>query len=330
MPTISSASLRAQLRLPAICAPMFLISNPALVAAACSAGLIGGLPRHNLRSRAAFDAALSETRALITNRVCDRIPGPIAVNLDTRLATADMQAELAVCRKHGVEIIVSAGGDPAALTRQVHDWGGIVLHDVTNFRFAERAIAAGVDGLIAIGSGGGGQSGAISPFVLIPRLREMFDGIIVMAGAVSTGAAIRAAEVLGADAAYLGTRFIATRESAAPEAYKAMLLAAGAADIVYSDAINGVPASWLQPSLLSSGLDPDDLPERAPGQRGGHLPPHAKPWKTVWSAGQGVELIRDLPTVAELVDQLSCEYSAACSQPSMPFGGLHQSLMTQD
>jgi len=208
-------------------------------------------------------------------------------------------------------------GDPTELIRRVHDWGGKVFHDVTTIRFAEKAIAAGADGLTCIGAGGGGHSGTVSHLALIPKVRQMFDGTIVFAGGVSNGAAIRAAEVLGADLAYLGTRFIATQESNAAPEYKAMLVSENAADVIYTPKVAGGAANWLKASLRAVGLDPDNLPE--PGPKGGHahLPEGLRPWFNIWSAGQGVELISDVPSVAELIRRLRREYVAACQVADM-------------
>jgi nitronate monooxygenase len=312
-------NLRARLVLPAVCAPMYRVSNPALVREACKGGLIGGLPRQNVRDLEAFDAWLAEIRGALDVHAADhpgaRI-GPVAVNL-SRLPDAELTEHLAVCGRHGVEIIISAMGDPSELIRRVHDWGGKVFHDVTTVRFAEKAIAAGADGLTCIGAGGGGHSGLISLLALVPRVRAMFDGTIVMAGCVSTGAAIRAAEVLGADLAYLGTRFIATQESNASPEYKAMLVSESARDLIFTPKVAGVAANWLKASLQRVGLDPDNLPR--PGPHGGraHLPEGARPWANIWSAGQGIELISDIPPVAELIRRLRHEYVAACAIPDM-------------
>jgi nitronate monooxygenase len=199
----------------------------------------------------------------------------------------------------------------------VHDWGGKVFHDVTNIRFAEKAIAAQADGLTCIGSGGGGHSGQISHLAFIPKVRAMFDGTIIVAGCVGTGAAIRAAEVLGADLAYLGTRFIATQESNASEEYKAMLVSSAASDLIFTSKVAGTAANWLRPSLERLGLDPDNLPDPAPGERRPALPEGARPWATIWSAGQGIELIDDIPPAAELIRRLRREYVAACKVPDM-------------
>jgi nitronate monooxygenase len=314
-------AIRAGLTLPAICAPMFLVTGPRLVAEACKAGVIGGLPRQNARSAEEFEAWLAEIqREREAARAADpaaRI-APVAVNYPTRMPADELAANMALCAKYGVEIVISVGGDPTELIERVHGFGGKVFHDVTSLRFAEKAIAAGADGLNCIGAGGGGHSGTISHLALIPRIRAMFGGTIVMAGAVSTGAVIRAAEVLGADLAYLGTRFIATQESDAPEEYKQLLVSESSTDLMYTGDIAGVPANWMIESIRRVGLDPDNLPKPlGRGMRHDHLPAGVTPWKNLWSAGQGVDLIADVPSVAELVRRLRDEYVAACEAPSM-------------
>jgi nitronate monooxygenase len=313
--------IRSCLTLPAICAPMFLVTGPALVREACRAGVIGGLPRQNARSLEEFEAWLSDIQMSLAEyrrRHPEARIAPIAVNYPTRMPPDELAANMALCAKYDVEIIISVGGDPTELIKRVHDFGGKVFHDITSMRFAEKAIAAGADGLNCIGAGGGGHSGTISHLALIPRIRAVYDGTIVMAGAVSTGAVIRAAEVLGADLAYLGTRFIATRESDAPEEYKQLLVSQTSADVVYTGDIAGVPANWMVESIRRVGLDPDHLPKPlGRGMRHDHLPEGVTPWKNLWSAGQGVDLIEDIPTVAELVIRLRREYVAACEAPSM-------------
>jgi nitronate monooxygenase len=208
-------------------------------------------------------------------------------------------------------------GNPLEAVKRVHDWGGLLFHDVTTLAHAEKAIRAGIDGLTCIGAGGGGHSGTVSHLALIPKVRRMFDGVIIMAGAVTDGAAIRAAEILGADLSYLGTRFIATQESAAPQEYKELLVSQTASGLLYTPRVTGIPANWLKESLRRKGLDPDDLPIPKGHGRYDHLPREARPWRTVWSAGQGVELIDDIPTVSELVRRLRQEYVAACATPDM-------------
>ncbi|MGA0600846.1 NAD(P)H-dependent flavin oxidoreductase [Caulobacter sp. KR2-114] len=313
--------IRASLTLPAICAPMFLVTGPALVREACKAGVIGGLPRQNARSLEEFEAWLAEiTQALDAHRQAHpaaRI-APIAVNYPTRMPPDELAANMALCARYGVEIIISVGGDPTELIQRVHDFGGKVFHDVTSLRFAEKAIAAGADGLNCIGAGGGGHSGTISHLALIPRLRAIYDGTLVMAGAVSTGAVIRAAEVLGADLAYLGTRFIATQEADAPDEYKQLLVSQTSTDLAYTGDIAGVPANWMVESIRRVGLDPDNLPTPlGRGMRHDHLPPGVTPWRNLWSAGQGIDLIDDIPSVSALVARLRAEYVAACRTPSL-------------
>jgi nitronate monooxygenase len=314
------AELRSRLTLPAICAPMFLVTGPALVREACKAGVIGGLPRQNARSGEEFESWLAEiTEALAAHRRAHPTApiAPIAVNCPTRMPPDELRENMTLCARYGVEIIISVGGDPTELVKRVHDFGGRVFHDVTSLRFAEKAIAAGADGLNCIGAGGGGHSGTLSHLALIPRIRAMYDGVIVMAGAVSTGAVIRAAEVLGADLAYLGTRFIATRESDATDEYKALLVSQTSSDLTYTGGVAGVPANWLVESIRRVGLDPDNLPQPlGKGMRHDHLPPGVQPWKNVFSAGQGIDLIDDVPSVGELVARLRAEYVAACALPS--------------
>lgn len=313
-------ALRRSLILPAVCAPMFLASTPKLVVESCKAGILGGLPRGIFRDFEGFAAALDAMRAELDAHRAEHpgaIIGPIAVNLPTALDEADTQRHLDACRHAGVELIISATGNPVELIRRVKDFGARIFCDAISLRFAEKAIGAGADGIVAIGAGGGGHSGVVSHLTLIPRIREMFDGTIVMAGAVTTGAAIRAAEVLGADLAYLGTRFIATQESGVPQGYKDLLVSQRATDLIYTPALGGVDCMWLRESLRQNGLDPDDLPKPAGRMRYDHLPDGVRPWKTVWSAGQGIELIQDIPTVAELVTRLRREYVAACETPSM-------------
>jgi nitronate monooxygenase len=314
-------AIRKNLTLPVICAPMFLVTGPALVREACLAGVIGGLPRQNARSFEEFESWVDGVRRAL-DEVAAREPArriaPMAVNLNTRLPADELARNLAVCGRNGVEIIITAAGDPTEMVKRVHDWGGKVFHDVTSLRFAEKAIAAGVDGLTCIGAGGGGHSGTISHLALIPRVRQMFGGTIIMAGAVSTGAVVRAAEVLGADLAYMGTRFIATRESDAPEAYKKLLVSETSSDLLYTGKVAGVPANWMTESIRQNGLDPSDLPEpKAKGMSHEHLPANVRPWKTLWSAGQGIDLINDVPTVAELVRRLRAEYVEACRASDM-------------
>lgn len=303
----------ARLRLPLICAPMYRVTSPELVIAACQAGIVGALPRNNAPDFATFDTWLARIEAAAAELP---VRAPTAVNLSTRLPADEMERHLALCAQRGVELIISATGDPSELIRRAHGHGLLVYADAVNLHFARKAMAAQVDGVIAIGAGGGGHSGTINHLTLVAALRREFAGTIVMAGAVANGAAIRAAEILGADLAYMGTRFIATQESGAPEAYKQMLVDAAPTDLSYTDAVNGVPANWLVPSLRSHGLDPRAMPAREPGVRGhAHLPEAVLPWHNLWSAGQGVAEIDDIPSVAQLLERLEAEYRAAAATP---------------
>jgi nitronate monooxygenase len=314
-----SPAIRDRLTLPAVAAPMFLCSGVALAVEVCKAGLVGSLTRNHCRDLEELEAQLKAVREALA-RFRDEHPerkiGPLAVNISPTFGADEFRAHLAACRRHGADIVITSVGDPTANAPLIHDVGLQHWHDATTLRFAEKAAAAGVDGIVAIGAGGGGHSGVISHLAFIPQLRALFDGTIVMAGAVTTGATIRAAEILGADLAYMGTRFIATREADAPEAYKAMIVQGTAADVVYTNGINGLPAMWLKASIRAIGMDPDNLP-KVEGRRTDHLPEDVKPWRDIWSAGQGIGLIPDLPSVAELVRQLQAEYVAACRVPDM-------------
>jgi len=298
---------------------MFLCSSIELAAAACTSGIVGSLTRNHCRDIEAFEQqlkAVDERVARFRDANPERKVGPLAVNISTHIVGDDMRAHLALCRRYGASIVITSVGDPSATVPLVHDAGLLQYHDATSLRFAEKAVAAGVDGIVAIGAGGGGHSGILSHLAFIPQVRAMFGGTLVLAGAVSDGAAIRAAEILGADLAYLGTRFIATREASAPDEYKAMIVAGSGADLTYTDGVNGMPAMWLKASLRANGLDPDKLPK--PMKRGTeHLPAGVVPWKTVWSAGQGIGLIDDIPSVAELVRRLQADYLRACDTPDM-------------
>lgn len=310
--------LRDHLVLPAFAAPMFLVSGPALAVACCQAGIVGSLTRNHCRDREELEAQLAEvSEALARFRGAHpgRVVGPLAVNISPAFGQDEFRAHLEACRRHGARIVVTSVGDPTQNAPLVQDHGLLHFHDATTIRFAEKAAAAGVDGIVCIGAGGGGHAGTISHLAFVPQVRAMFGGTIVMAGAISTGGAIRAAEVLGADLAYLGTRFIATREAEAPEAYKAMLVAGGVTDVLYTRGVNGLPASWLSASLREAGLDPGNL-FIPPGRSTEHLPEGTMPWRDIWSAGQGLGLISDVPPVAELVDRLRAEYAEACALPA--------------
>lgn len=313
------ADLRSSLTLPAFAAPMFLVSGVELAIACCQAGIVGSLTRNHCRDLAEMEQQLKAVREALdrfADTHPDRVIGPLCMNISPTFGQDEFREHLAICKRYGVRIIVTSVGDPTLNAPLVQEYGLLHFHDATTIRFAEKAAAAGADGIVCIGAGGGGHAGTISHLAFIPKVRAMFGGIVVMAGAVSTGAVIRAAEVLGADLAYVGTRMIATQESAAPDAYKTMLIEGGVTDVLYTKGVNGLPASWLKASLRSIGLDPDNLfiPEHRSTE---HLPADKTPWRDIWSGGQGIALIEDIPSVAELVRRLQREYVAACGVPDM-------------
>lgn len=290
-----------RLAIPAIAAPMFLTSGPDLVVETCRAGLLGSFPALNQRTTEGYAAWLDE----ISGRLS---PGtPFGVNLIVHRSNPRLEADLAVTVAKRVPLVITSLGAVPELVAAVHGYGGLVFHDVINRRHAEKAAEAGVDGIIAVAAGAGGHAGTLSPFALVAEIREVFAGTIVLSGAMNTGAQIAAARVMGADMAYLGTRFLATREAMVPEAYKDMVLATRAADILYTPAISGVNANFLRPSIAAAGLDPDNLPAHAKLD----LQNEAKAWSRVWSAGQGVGGIADLPGAFDLGRRLVAEYRAA-------------------
>lgn len=303
------ALLENRLRLPLVTAPMFLVSAPSMALASCNAGVVGSFPALNQRESAGFAAWLDEIAAGLTADAA-----PYAVNLIVHGSNPRLQADLAICVEKKVPIVITSLGAVKEVVDAVHSYGGLVFHDVTTRRHAEKAAEAGVDGLIAVAAGAGGHAGTWSPFALVAEIRQFFDKTLLLAGCLNHGHEILAAQLLGADLAYLGTRFIATQESQASAAYKQMLLNARAADIIHTPAVSGVPASFMRQSLEAAGYDLARLNDKADVNYGEKLKPvsdEAKAWKTVWSAGQGVGDIHDLPTVAELVERLDREYRAA-------------------
>jgi nitronate monooxygenase len=296
----------SRLRLPAIAAPMFLISGPELVLAACRAGIIGAFPTPNARTAEILDQWLARIHRGVRSG-----DAPWAANLIMHSSYARRDQDLALIVKHRAPIVITALGSPRDAVEAVHDYGGLVFADVNDLEFAAKAAATGVDGLVLVSAGAGGHTGQLSGFAFVDTVRTFWDGIVVLAGAISTGRGIRAAEVLGADLAYLGTRFIAAEESLASAEYRQMVVDCDARDIVRSAAITGVPANWLRPSLLQAGYDPASLVDR---DKVDFKDPQAgvKPWKNVWSAGQGVGAVREVLPTAQLVEKLAQEYEEAC------------------
>jgi nitronate monooxygenase len=308
---VMSDHFRQGLKLPLIAAPMFLVSGPELVIAACRAGIIGSFPASNAKSSEEFRAWLNAISEAVSAGDC----ATYAVNLVVRNATdARFRENLAIIEEFRVPIVITSVGQPGDVSGRVHAYGGIVFHDVATMRHAEKAIAAGVDGLILLTAGAGGHTGTANPFAFVRQVRAMWDGLIILAGCLGDGYGVRAAEVLGADLAYMGTRFAATRESRASDAYKALLVSQKMSDIVVTDRISGLPATFMRGSIAAAGLDPDDLPATN-GRFDSGLPPHIKAWRDVWSAGHGVGSITDIPSVADLARQLVADYRAAGGSP---------------
>ncbi|WP_166264039.1 NAD(P)H-dependent flavin oxidoreductase [Marinobacter caseinilyticus] len=312
-----SPSLQRPLSLPLIAAPMFLISGPELALACCKAGIVGSFPALNQRTSEGFEEWLVQMEHGLAEhqaRYPDAPSVPYAVNLIVHKTNPRWQADLALCVKHQVPIIITSLGAASQVVEAVHGYGGLVFHDVTNQKHARKAADAGVDGIIAVAAGAGGHAGTINPFVLVHEIREVFDGTIILAGALSNGEDLLAAQAMGADLCYMGTRFINTTESLAEKAYQHMVIAAVSGDIMYTPAVSGIPASFMRQSLEAAGYPMDKLNQPGAVDYGEKLKPvtdEAKAWKTVWSAGQGVSQITDVVPVATLVERLSQQYRAA-------------------
>ena len=303
---------RGRLSLPLIAAPMFLVSGVELVSAACASGVIGAFPTVNCRSPEELDAWLTE----IETRLRDRNAAPICPNLIVHRSNARLGEDLKVLLRHKPEIIITSVGSPAPVLKPLHEAGAIVLADVATIRHAERAIEAGADGLVLLTAGAGGQTGWLNPFAFVRAVRRFFSGPIVLAGGVSDGQALRAAEVLGCDLAYMGTKFIATRESMADERHKRMLVSSSADDVLLTTAFTGLQTNMLKPSIVAAGLDPDDLPARGAIDIGKDIDIAArearpKRWRDIWSAGHSTSGVTDVPAAAELVARTIAEYRAA-------------------
>jgi nitronate monooxygenase len=302
------------LSLPVIASPMFIASGPRLVAAQCKAGIVGAFPALNARPAELLDGWLTqlqdELAAFQAEHPGHRI-GPIAVNQIVHQSNERLEHDVAVCVKHQVPIIISSlRAPPAEMLDAVHSYGGIVLHDVISLRHAEKALEAGVDGLILVAAGAGGHAGALSPFALVGEVRRMFDGPLALAGAIATGDAILAAQAMGADLAYVGSRWLATQEANVSDAYREAIIESTAADVVYTNLFTGVHGNYLKKSIVQAGLDPDNLPQSDKSKMSFGAGA-AKAWRDIWGAGQGVGLMDDAPTVAEVVERLQREYAAA-------------------
>ena len=312
-------SFEGRLRLPVIAAPMFLASGPEMVLACCRAGIVGSFPAKNRRTREGLDewlTVIGEGLAAIEAGTGRPAP-PFGVNLIVHRSNDVLQEELEVITRHRVPLVITSLGAVPELVGAVHDYGGLVFHDVINLRHAAKAIEAGVDGLIAVAAGAGGHTGKASPFALVNEIREVFDGALMLSGAMSTGGDVAAAQVMGADLAYLGTRFIGTAECRSPEDYKTMILDSRVKDIVETDRVSGVNANFLVASLAEAGIVPDEgtaPPAEINNELSEALTASANErtaWRDIWSAGHGVGSITDIPRIADLVDRLEAEYHAA-------------------
>lgn len=305
------------LSVPVIGAPMFLVSFPPLVAALCKAGVVGTFPHVNARPTAQLDDWLHEIeRELAACRAAapQALIAPYGINLVVHHTNPRFEPDLEVVVAHKVPFVITCLGNPAPVVQAVHAYGGTVFCDVTSAEHARKSARAGVDGLICVGAGAGGHASSQSAFSLVREIREFWHGSLVLGGAINDGWQVRAAEMLGADLAYMGTRFLATRESQAQQAYKQMVVDAGVADLIYTDRFSGVPANFLRASIDRFGIDVAALPAKKPDMAS-LTDTEARVWKDLWSAGQGVATIHDIPTVAELVERIAGEYRAACSIP---------------
>lgn len=310
------ALLQKGLTLPVICAPMFIVSNPDLVIAQCKSGVIGSFPALNARPKELLDEWLTRIKAELAD---DPNAAAFAVNQIIHPSNERLPHDMELCVKHEVPLIITSLSAPTQIVPPVHAYGGKVFHDVISVRHAEKALEAGVDGLILVCAGAGGHAGMLSPFALVGEIRKFYDGPIALSGAIANGSAVLSAEAMGADFAYIGTRFIATKEANAQEAYKQCIVDSAAVDVVYTPYFTGVHGNYLKQSILASGLDPVNLPERDKTSMNFGGATAAKAWKDIWGAGQGVGNINDVLPTAELVARMKQEYRAAkaaiCSNP---------------
>ena len=301
---------------PVIASPMFIISNPKLVIAQCKAGVVGSMPALNARPAAQLDEWLAEiTEALDAHNRAhpDQPAAPFAINQIVHKSNDRLEHDLEMCVKYKVPVIITSLGAREDVNQAVHGYGGVVLHDVINNRFAHKAVEKGADGLIAVAAGAGGHAGTLSPFALVQEIREWFDGPLALSGSIANGRSILAARAMGADFAYIGSAFIATDEARAVEAYKQMIVDSSSADILYSSKFTGVHGNYLRPSIVAAGLDPDALGDGDPSQMsfGSKNAGEAKAWKDIWGCGQGIGAIKQVVPTADLVARLKAEYAAA-------------------
>jgi len=301
------------LSLPVIGSPLFIISNPKLVIEQCKAGVVGSMPALNARPAELLDewlAEITETLAAYNKANPDKPAAPFAINQIVHKSNDRLDHDMQVCAKYKVPIIITSLGAREDVNQAVHAWGGVVLHDIINNKFAHKAIEKGADGLIAVAAGAGGHAGVKSPFALIQEIRQWFDGPVALSGSIASGDAVLAAQAMGADFGYIGSAFIATHEARASDEYKQAIVAGNSDDIVYSNLFTGVHGNYLAPSIRAAGMDPDNLPESDPSKMnfGGDA---KKAWKDIWGCGQGIGAIDAVTSTAELVARLRAEYEAA-------------------
>lgn len=302
-------ALEGRLRLPLIGAPMFIVSGPELVLAQCQSGIVGSFPALNARPPELLDDWLSEITETLA---ADENAAPFAVNQICHPSNKRLEQDMMLCVKHRVPIIITSLYPPSEIVQAVHSYGGLVFHDVINDRHARKAAQQGVDGLILVAAGAGGHAGQLSPFALVNEVKQWFEGTIILSGAMSTGSDVLAAIAMGADLAYMGTRFIATKEAHAKPEYKQMLVESAAEDIVYSSLFTGVKGNYLKGSIEAAGLDPDNLPEGDVSKMDfEEMSEGKKAWKDIWGAGQGLGSIASVPSTMELLDQLAAEFRLA-------------------
>jgi len=303
------------LRVPVVGAPLFIISNPKLVIAQCTSGIVGSMPSLNARPASQLDewlAEITETLAAWDRAHPDRKSAPFAINQIVHKSNDRLEHDMQVCAKYKVPIVITSLGARPEVNQGVHGWGGIVLHDIIDNTFAKKAIDKGADGLIAVAAGAGGHAGVKSPFALVQEIREWFDGPLLLSGAVATGGAVLAAQAMGADLAYVGSAFIATDEARASDAYKQAIVEGTSDDIVYSNLFTGVHGNYLKASIRNAGLDPDHLPESDPTKMNfGGGEGAKKAWKDIWGCGQGIGAVKSVGPAAALVDRLAAEYAQA-------------------
>jgi nitronate monooxygenase len=308
--------LSQRLRLPVIASPLFIISGPDLVIAQCKAGVVGSFPSLNARPISQLDewlARITEELADWDRKNPDRPSAPFAVNQIVHKTNNRLDEDVALCKKYKVPLVITSLGANPEMNAEIHSWGGVILHDVINDKFARKAIEKGADGLIPVAAGAGGHAGGLSPFALMQELRQWFDGPIALSGSIACGRSILAAQAMGADLAYVGSAFIATKEANAVQGYKDMIVESTGEDIVYSNLFTGVHGNYLRPSIERAGLDPDNLPQADPSKMnfgsGGNT--EAKAWKDIWGCGQGIGVLNDIPSTADFVDRLAAEYETA-------------------